>query len=232
MTQRDSFSEFDLNVGPPAVENQEVGKPKEEMVPISRLNEANAQRDKAYGQRDEILGSMLNGAPDGGPATPPMSEEQAMADMVKVELPEGTDPEVAALITPIIEANNRAIYQRMNSQIDTRVSPVEDRFNYAEAVEGVASRVEGFETVREDIVSMFGQMSPEEQGKYNNEAGLEIMAYRALRIREANRSSRPSMAHSAPFGSSGIRQTQRPAMTAEDVHAMSDEEFEAFSARQ
>lgn len=230
MSQRDQFTEFDNNAGPQGAASQDAPTEKEQMVPISRLNEANIQRDQANAQRDEIIKSMLNGSDsDQSSASVPASSPD---DMIKVELPEGVDPDVAALLVPILEANNKAVYERMNAQVNTRVGPVEDKINYAESVQNVSSRVEGFDDVREDIVRIFEGMSPEERDRHNNEQGLELMALRALKDRASNTRARSDMAHSAPFGNSGMRPTQSRGATAQDVWDMTDEEFENLNAKQ
>jgi hypothetical protein len=93
MTQRDQFSEFDFDAGPTGPSEPREPGP-EEMVPISRLNEVIAQRDKSEGQRDQVIQSMLNGQ------QAPSAEadlEEPIVDPLKFELPEGTDPEVAKL---------------------------------------------------------------------------------------------------------------------------------------
>lgn len=230
MVQRDAFTEFDLDVAPEGA--PQSGAPeteKEEFVPISRLNEALATRDKAVGQRDDMIHSMLNGSAQGEVEKP--TEAPSIDEMSKVEFPEGADPDVIAVLTPILEANNRAVFERMGDQLRTEVGPVVDKIGHAEAVERVASRVEGFNDVRQDIVHMFEGMSPEEQQKNNTEQGLEIMALRAIEARRQATGARPMMAHSAPFGHTGIRPAPARKATEQDIWDMTDEEFENHEAR-
>ena len=233
MERRDQFSEFDADAptGSPEIVDPKAQPEEMDMVPKSRLDEVRAQRDQLHGQREEMIQSMLNSAPQ--QAAPAATESDA-AEATKVVLPEGTDPEVAKLLTPILEANNKAVYDRvsedLNRNVDTRVAPVEERINNAEMVESVQGRVEGFDTVRQDIVDMLERMSPEERKRYTSEIGLESLAHQALREREARTGARTDMAHSAPFGSSEARPDRREALES-DVWALSDDEFERALAR-
>lgn len=228
MGERDQFSEFDVDApqGAEPHDREEVQDRDEDtgdMVPRSRLDEIRAQRDQLHAQREEMIRSMLSGnqAAEGGE----QRRDPEPDDLLKPEIPEGTDPEVAQLLGPILEANNRALYDRVSRSFEQRVAPVEERINFADMVENVSSRVEGFNEVRGDIVRMLEQMDPVERDRYSDETGLEALAYRALRDRGDRMGSRADMAHTAPFGASEGRATRRKATEA-DVWAMSDAEFE------
>lgn len=228
MEERDQFSSFDdelpnveVGANDPAGFKAPQAEEKDDMVPRSRLNEVKAQRDELYGQREEMIKSMLNGEPARVSAEDTVTQD-AVAEVV---IPEGTDPEVAKLLTPIIQANNETVMRRLEKQFEQRVGPVEERINHADTVEAVRSRVEGFDDVRQDVVAMLEQMNPQERAEYSNQMGLQALTERALRVRAEREGARQGMAQSAPFGTSDMRPTRKEANEA-DVWAMSDEEFE------
>ena len=229
MTPRDAFTEFDLDAGPVGPARGPDGK-WDEMVPKSRLDEALAQNTELKRGREDIIQSMLNGslvrADVGAPA-----EENPLSNGFEPVFPEGTDDDVKELLTPILKQNIELAVNGVKGTLDSRLAPVENQMDYARAIENVRGRVEGFDTVKDDIVRIFQNLTPEDQAEYNSELGIEALAQRALRERQEARRNRPSMAHSGPVHNSGLGPTGTPQESPEGVWGMNEAEFENYLAR-
>ncbi len=229
MNQRDAFSEFDLDAGPETPAHQ-TPAPAEEMVPKSRLDEVLVQNNELRQGREDVIQSMLNGSIVRADAQVP-EEENPLANGFEPVFPEGTEDGVKELLTPILKQNIELAVSGVQGSVDSRLAPVESQMDYAKIIENVRGRVEGFDTVREDVVRLFQNLPPEQRDHYNSEIGIELLAERALRAREDARGARRGMAHSGPVRNAGPGSMSRPEMSPEDVWSKSDTEFEDYVAK-
>jgi len=223
---RDQLSAFDdaggnFDPAPTRAKEEDVSVPK------SRLDEEIQRRKAAEYGREEAIRKMLDGYKPSAHEQEP--EQIKPDDHYQLDgLPEDTDPEVANLLSRVLSTER----QKMERDIARQYGPALEKVQRESSIEEIDGVVPGFKKeLMADVEQMFRAMSPEQQREYDNRVGIEALAARARlkRMEGGIQGDATDMAFTSP--PSVDRADTKKGVTANDIWALSDEEFDALSDR-
>jgi len=185
-------------------------------VPYDRFQQVTEENRYLRSVVERALGGAQVG-PQGQPAQPRDDDPP----------PDGYDPDVWAYLKPI-----RDEVKAMRAQIQPQVEQAQRQA----AIENLSRSVPGFSAdMVEEMEREFASMSPEQQERYRNEAGIEAIAHRVVARRgmapptaTSPRTISPlaSRAHSISR-SGGVLPPVQPRL---NINDLTDEQFERYKA--
>lgn len=222
MAERDKFSDFDDDLGTPTIP---IAAPKEEAKkpepgPPEEIERLRRERNEANAQRHEAISAMLEGA-RATAAQAPAEPQPPGEDFLTKNLPDDVDPDVLALLRPVLKAHKEIIEQDFSD----RFGPIAETVEREQNLKMIEERVPGFsKDMLPEIGALYQKLSPDEREEYDNRLGVEVLALRA-QLAKRGRSDMSGMAHSAPPGGPPEIKGEP---TEEDVWDMPEDEFEAY----
>lgn len=222
MAPRDNFSQFDDDLTDPV---ETVAKNKEQEpdpVPAADYEKIKQERDEANRLRDETIRGMLAGVQQNQVAPQEQKAPAGDDEFLKEHLPDDVDPDVLALLSPVLKAQRDVIERDVAEKFGHIAETVERDEN----LKVIAGRVDGFsQELLPEIKQLYDALPAQDREEYDNRLGIEILARRVLE----NKRGRSDM--------SGMAFTETPATPAErsaggtteqDIWDMPDEEFETL----
>jgi len=222
MTPRDNFSQFDDDLSDPMEPVVRKNKePEPAPVPASDYEKLRQERDEANRLRDEAIRGMLAGTQQAREEPKERTSPSGDDDFLKEHLPDDVDPDVLALLTPVLKAQ-RDVIER---DIAQRYGPVAEAVERDENLKVIAGRVQGFsQELLPEIKQLYDALPAHEREEYDNRLGIEILARRVLENKRG-RSDMSGMAYSETPASPTER---RGGQSEQDIWDMPDDEFETL----
>ena len=140
MAPRDNFSQFDDDLTDPV---QGIAPNKEQEpapVPDADYQKMKQERDEANRLRDETIRGMLAGVQQNQAAPQEPTAPTGEDDFLKEHLPDDVDPDVLALLTPVLKAQRDVIERDVAEKFGHVAETVEREEN----LKVIAGRVDGF----------------------------------------------------------------------------------------
>ena len=220
MAQRDNFSEFDDDLGDPT---KTALKPeqKPDPVPASDYEKIKQERDEANRLRDEAIRGMLAGSQQNQMQQQELAPPKGDDNFLKEHLPDDVDPDVLALLTPVLQAQREVIER----DVQQKYGHIAETVERDENLKVIAGRVEGFsQDLLPDIKQLYDALPVQEREEYDNRLGIEILARRVLE----NKRGRSDMSGMA-FSETPAAPPEKTGGTSEqEIWDMPDEEFETL----
>jgi hypothetical protein len=223
MAPRDNFSQFDDDLTDPVAGIAPNKEQDPEPVPAADYEKIKQERDEANRLRDETIRGMLAGVQQNQAA--PQEPTQAPTgddDFLKDHLPDDVDPDVLALLTPVLKAQRDVI----EKGVAEKYGHVAETVERDENLKVIAGRVDGFsQELLPEIKQLYDALPAHEREEYDNRLGIEILARRVLE----NKRGRSDMSGMA-FSETPATPAERSAggTTEQDIWDMPDEEFETL----
>ena len=193
-----------LDEAPPPAETkpEPVTPPAQTDSVQERIAELTRERNEERKRNDELMRAILRGEVPGRTQEP------------KVE-PIEIEPETRAAVEQVVKETVKPL--------DPLLAEAEERKNVQEC-EGL---MKGFSDLWPEVKAAFAEMPPEQQVRFDNQAGAIAIAHQ-IKARKDAAAAMPNRAHSETKPNQTTGPTQRPRLSSTDVWGMSDEQFEKF----
>lgn len=222
MAPKDNFSQFDDDLTDPINQVATNKEQEPDPVPDADYQKMKQERDEANRLRDETIRGMLAGVQQNQAAPQGTEAPAGDDDFLKEHLPDDVDPDVLALLTPVLKAQRDVIERDVAEKFGHVAETVEREEN----LKVIAGRVDGFsQELLPEIKQLYDALPAQDREEYDNRLGIEILARRVLE----NKRGRSDM--------SGMAFTETPATPAErsaggtteqDIWDMPDDQFETL----